>query len=390
MTEGFVKIKKWLLPFSWLYGMGVSVRNKLFDFNILKSKVYDVPVIAVGNISVGGAGKTPHVEYLIKLLEKDSKVAVLSRGYKRKTKGYILANEKSTVKEIGDEPLQMKRKFPNIFVAVDEDRCDGIDRLITDKATKETDVILLDDAFQHRYVKPGINILLVDFNRQLIHDKLLPAGNLRESKEGKNRADIVIITKCPKTLKPMEIRVLTKAMNLYPYQTLLFTTIEYDKLKPIYCGEKRSLEAIGKDEHVLLLAGIASPQHLINYLKTYTKNVTSLKFRDHHQFTTKDLQKINQKFEALPSPKMIITTEKDAVRLLGMEGLSDEVRQHIYVLPINVKFLLEQEEIFNHKIISYVHKNSRHSILVKAKDDNKSKDSNHSGNGTRTISFRNY
>ena len=153
MTGGFVKIKKWLLPFSWLYGMGVSVRNKLFDFNILKSKVYDVPVIAVGNISVGGAGKTPHVEYLIKLLEKDSKVAVLSRGYKRKTKGYILANEKSTVKEIGDEPLQMKRKFPNIFVAVDEDRCDGIDRLITDKATKETDVILLEDAFLTRRLK---------------------------------------------------------------------------------------------------------------------------------------------------------------------------------------------------------------------------------------------
>ena len=389
MNEGFVKINKWLLPFSWLYGIGVRIRNKLFDFNILKSKVYDIPVIAVGNISVGGTGKTPHVEYLIRLLKSQAKVAVLSRGYKRKTKGFVLADENSTVRDIGDEPFQMKRKFPDIYVAVDEKRCDGIERLITDEQTKETDVILLDDAFQHRYVKPGINILLVDYHRQLIHDKLLPAGSMREHKEGKNRADIVIITKCPESLRPMDFRVITKAMNLYPYQTLLFTTIEYDNLQPMYCGESRPLDSIERNEHVLLLTGIASPQYLISDLEKYSNHITPLSFGDHHQFTPKDIEKINQQFDELPSPKLIITTEKDTVRLLGMEGLSDQVRHHIYTLPVRVKFLLEQEETFNNKITSYVHKNSRHSILVKAKDDHKPKNRNHSGDGTRTISFRN-
>ncbi|MBR3390103.1 MAG: tetraacyldisaccharide 4'-kinase, partial [Prevotella sp.] len=274
MDEGFVKINKWLLPFSWLYGIGVRIRNKLFDFNILKSKVYDIPVIAVGNISVGGTGKTPHVEYLIRLLKSQAKVAVLSRGYKRKTKGFVLADENSTVRDIGDEPFQMKRKFPDIYVAVDEKRCDGIERLITDEQTKETDVILLDDAFQHRYVKPGINILLVDYHRQLIHDKLLPAGSMREHKEGKNRADIVIITKCPESLRPMDFRVITKAMNLYPYQTLLFTTIEYDNLQPMYCGESRPLDSIERNEHVLLLTGIASPQYLMSDLEKYSNHIT--------------------------------------------------------------------------------------------------------------------
>ena len=221
MEGDFIKINEWMLPLSWLYGLGVRLRNQLFELGILKSRSFDIPVISVGNITVGGSGKTPHVEYLIRLLKSNSKVAVLSRGYKRKSKGYVLAGKDTRMRDIGDEPYQMKTKFPDIHVAVDKSRCHGIDMLTSGEATKDTDVILLDDAFQHRYVKPGINILLVDYHRLIIYDKLLPAGRLREPQKGKSRADIVIITKCPKDLKPMEYRVIIKAMDLYPYQQLL-------------------------------------------------------------------------------------------------------------------------------------------------------------------------
>ena len=193
-TEGdFIKVNEWLMPLSWLYGVGVLVRNKLFDLGVLKQKSYSIPVISVGNITVGGSGKTPHVEYLVNLLKDRVKTAVLSRGYKRKSKGYILADCSVTMSDIGDEPFQMARKFDNVYVAVDRDRRNGINRLTGDSETSDVDVILLDDAFQHRYVKPGINILLVDYHRLIIYDKLLPAGRLREPLSGKNRADIVII-----------------------------------------------------------------------------------------------------------------------------------------------------------------------------------------------------
>ena len=216
MEGDFIKVNDWMLPLSWLYGIGVKLRNWCFEAGILKSRSFDVPVISVGNITVGGTGKTPHVEYLIELLQQKFHVAVLSRGYKRKSKGFIKADANSSVHDIGDEPFQMKQKYPGITVAVDKDRCHGIDLLTSND--KHLDAILLDDAFQHRYVKPGINILLVDYHRLIIYDKLLPAGRLREPLSGKNRADIVIVTKCPKDLKPMEYRVITKAMDLYPYQ----------------------------------------------------------------------------------------------------------------------------------------------------------------------------
>ena len=214
-TEGdLIKINEWLTPLSWLYGMAVRLRNWLFDVGIKRSKTFSLPVISVGNITVGGSGKTPHVEYLIRLLHDKMKIAVLSRGYKRKSSGYVLATEETTMPEIGDEPFQMHQKFPDIYVAVDAKRVRGIERLQSDEETKDVDVVLLDDAFQHRYVKPGINILLVDYHRLIIYDKMLPAGRLREPLSGKNRADIVIVTKCPKDLRPMEFRVLTKAMSL--------------------------------------------------------------------------------------------------------------------------------------------------------------------------------
>ena len=388
-VEGdFIKINEWLLPLSWLYGLGVKFRNMLFEIGILHSESFDVPVISVGNITVGGTGKTPHVEYLIELLKDKAKVAVLSRGYKRRTRGFVIADDNATAKTIGDEPLQMKRKYgDDITVAVDRKRCHGIRQLTSDE--DGIDVILLDDAFQHRYVQPGVNILLVDYHRLIIYDKLLPAGRLREPLSGKNRADIVIVTKCPHDLKPMEFRVITKAMNLYPFQRLFFTCLEYRNITPVFGSGEQSLDSIGKDCHILLLTGIASPQQMIEDLSPRCPHITPLTFGDHHTFTSSDVARINNEFAALPHPKMIITTEKDATRLIAVEGLSEEVRGAMFALPVKIRFMLGQEESFNEKIIGYVRKNSRNSILSKAKDDNKSRNGNNLRDRSRTISFRN-
>ena len=390
MEGDFIKINKALLPLSWLYGVGVGFRNMLFEMGILKSRSFSVPVISVGNITVGGTGKTPHVEYLIRLLKDNYKVAVLSRGYKRKSHGFLQADENATVRDIGDEPFQMKTKFPDITIAVDNKRTRGITKLTSGDQDSQPDVILLDDAFQHRYVKPGINIMLVDYHRLIIYDKLLPSGRLREPVKSKDRADIVIITKCPTDMKPMEYRVITKAMSLYPYQQLFFSTHEYEPLRPAFQNNKanRNIQSI-QNHHVLLLSGIASPEQMLIDLQERAGQITPLSFSDHHNFSKKDIMQINEVFAGLPSPKVIITTEKDETRLLNTEGLSDEVKRSLYVLPVRIRFMLDQEETFNKNIISYVRKNSRNSILAKGKDDNKSKDSHHSGDRPRTISFRN-
>ena len=393
MEGDFIKINEWLLPLSWVYGLGVRLRNLLFDMGILKEQAYKIPVIAVGNITVGGTGKTPHVEHLIRLLSDKVGVAVLSRGYKRKSRGFVLADADTPMDMIGDEPFQMKQKYKHITVAVDKKRTRGIERLTCDDGTTpEVDVVLLDDAFQHRYVKPGVNILLVDYHRLIIYDKLLPVGRLREPLKGKNRADIVIVTKCPRELKPMEYRVLTRAMNLYPYQQLYFTTLEYEPLRPVFDeGEIGGLAAPDglNGQNILLLTGIASPRQLILDLQSRVKSLQSLAFADHHNFRQRDVRRINQAFESLPQPRCIITTEKDAARLLTVSGLSAEVRKNLFVLPVKIAFMLEQEEMFNENIIGYVRKNSKNSILAKRKDDNKPQNSNRSGNRSRTISFRN-
>ena len=386
MKGNQIRIHRWLLPLSWIYGLAVRTRNLLFDIGVLKSRAFTIPIIAVGNITVGGTGKTPHVEYIVRLLKDEFKVAVLSRGYKRKTKGFVLADSDSTAAAIGDEPYQMHSKFPDIRIAVDKNRCHGIDTLC--EQMPDTDVVVLDDAFQHRYVKPGISILLVDYNRMIIHDKLLPAGRLREQQSGKKRADIVIVTKCPSDLRPMDYRVIQKTMDLYPFQELYFTGIRYGMLTPLYCGEERKLASV-KHENVLLVTGIASPKQMIADLKEQGANITPLTFADHHNFTDSDVVLINTKFSELPSPKIIITTEKDATRIFGIKGLSDEVRHGMFVLPIKVEFKLDSKETFNEYIKSYVRKNSRNSILAKGKDDNKPHDGDNIGNRPRTISFRN-
>ncbi len=388
MEKDFVKINGWMIGFSWCYGGVVRLRNFLFDKGILKSNRFEIPIISVGNITTGGSGKTPFVEYLINLLEENFQIAVLSRGYKRKSKGYVLAKKDTKIFELGDEAYWLRKKHPRIHVVVDKDRCHAIEKITSDEITSNTDVILLDDAFQHRYITPGISILLVDYHRQLVNDKLLPAGRLREPKSGVKRADMVIITKCPKDLQPSRHNVIAKSMNLLPKQQLYFATLEYGALKPVYYGAERELESI-KEDNIMLLTGIALPEQIIYDMKPYFNKLVHVSFPDHHQFSKNDIKRINQTYREMPYPKIIITTEKDNIRLFGMEGISDEIRHNIYILPVKVKFLMGQEEEFNNKIISYVRENSRNSILAKAKDDDKSQDSNNLGDGPRTTSHGN-
>ena len=351
-----MKINRWLLPVSWTYGLGVWVRNEFFNYGLLHCRGYDVPVISVGNITVGGTGKTPHVEYLIRLLKDRYKVAVLSRGYKRRTKGYVLANLQSTAQDIGDEPYQMKVKFPKITVAVDGDRCEGIQHLCQDPITRGVNIILLDDAYQHRYVRPNLNILLVDYNRPIFSDKLLPAGRLREQTSGKKRADIVIVTKCPSTIAMKEMQSIGTRLSLQEHQRLFFSTMVYQELQPMFCGENRPLETIHTDEQILVISGIAEPGPMIEEIQKQSKHVTHLSFGDHHHFTADDIERINTTFESLPYPKIAITTEKDAARLTTADGLSDTLRPCIFILPIEVKFLQGKAEQFNKMILELTSK----------------------------------
>ncbi|MFW5831389.1 MAG: tetraacyldisaccharide 4'-kinase, partial [Prolixibacteraceae bacterium] len=249
-----------LYPFSLLYGIGVFMRNRLYDLNIIKSKDFDVPVISIGNITVGGTGKTPHVEYLINLLKEKFEVATLSRGYKRKTRGFRKVEVDSKVLEVGDEPLQVKKKFPDTEVAVCENRIKGAETLLDEKKEKVPDVLLLDDAFQHRRIEAGINILLIDYNRHIKEDSLLPAGRLREPAAQMRRANVIIFTKCPGEITPIMRRVMQKEVRLKPYQELFFTTLEYDRIIPVFSGSGIEPELFNaKKIDMLVVTGIAWP-----------------------------------------------------------------------------------------------------------------------------------
>ncbi len=368
MESDLVKINKLLLPLTWFYGAAVNIRNSLFDAGFLKSTHFSTPVISVGNITCGGTGKTPFVEYLIRLLSDKHRVAVLSRGYKRKGCGYLLADTSTPVRLLGDEPWQMSQKFPDVHVAVDKDRVHGITRLLSDEATRDTEVVLLDDAFQHRYVKPDLNILLVDYHRLITHDCLLPAGRLREPVEGKCRADMVIVTKCPHDITPMGCRVIQKSLELHPYQDLFFATLRYGKLKSLFADRERTLESLSPRESVLLFTGIAVPEQMQQDLERYTRRLSTLSFPDHHKFTHADVRKLNSHFLSLPEPRLAVTTEKDASRLLHLEGLAPELRDALYVLPVEVEFLRGKEETFNKKIIHHVFRNQRNGRVAKGKN----------------------
>lgn len=361
MQQKSVHIKKWLLPLSWLYGIIVFFRNKLFDCNILKQKSYPIPVICIGNITVGGTGKTPHTEYLIELLSSQYRIAVLSRGYKRKTSGFILASKDSTAIEIGDEPYQIKSKFPNIQVAVDSKRQRGIENLLALPEKKRPEVILLDDAFQHRYVKPSFTVLLTDYNRLMTFDKMLPAGRLREPAHHAEKANIVIVTKCPTNLNPLNQRILSKELQVYPYQCLFFTSFQYGLLTPVFGNQQDQHPlAFASDKDVLIVTGIANPKPFHRKIRRVVKKAATSVYSDHHEFTQKDINDIVAKVEAMgDKPKMVIVTEKDAARLKSFPNLDESLKKILYFLPIQVAFVNEHDqETFNHKITEHVRENT--------------------------------
>jgi tetraacyldisaccharide 4'-kinase len=350
-----IHINTWLRPLSWLYELGVRMRNACFNAGILKETSFDLPVICIGNITVGGTGKTPHTEMLLRFLLPHHRVAVLSRGYKRKSRGFHLATEQSSVYDIGDEPWQIKQKFPDAIVAVDANRRHGIHCLLENEATKNVDVILLDDAYQHRYVKAGLNILLTDYHRLITDDEMLPAGRLREPLIAKERAHIVIVTKCPAKMTPMDFRVVQEALALKPYQKLFFSTFLYGKLYRLFGETAGQSEELTADTHILLLTGIALPQQMMMDLRRITRHITPLSFADHHEFSSHDLQNIEEAFTAMQGNKrLIVTTEKDAARLRLVQGLSTIVRRHIYVLPIEVSLLRGEKGLFEGTIRSFV------------------------------------
>lgn len=362
MEGDMTQIRRWLKPLSWLYGLGVDTRNALFDMGVLPSVSYDIPIINVGNITVGGTGKTPTVEYLIRLLAGQYRVAVLSRGYKRRTKGYILSTKASTMEEIGDEPWQIKQKFPDIYVAVDANRRRGIERLMTDEATKDVEVILLDDAYQHRYVKAGHNILLVDYHRIISDDCLLPAGRLRERASSSNRASTIIVTKCPQHINAMGFRVILSSLNIRPYQQLFFSTFTYETMYQLWGDGSLEPDTLRKDNtHVLLLTGIGNPRQMEQDVRRYVQHISPLTFPDHHYFSQRDVETINQALKDLPQPHIIITTEKDAARLLHLQGLTEEVKQSTYVLPIGISIMRNEKEKLDKTIKDYVRENKRNS-----------------------------
>jgi tetraacyldisaccharide 4'-kinase len=329
-----------LFPFSILYGWITSIRNIFFDRGILKSYSFDLPIIAVGNLSVGGTGKTPQIEYLIRLLSPNYKIATLSRGYKRKSEGFILANESSTAEVLGDEPFQIHQKFPKIQVAVDANRKNGIEQLL--KLNHKPEVILLDDAFQHRKVKAGFYILLSSYDDLFCDDFMLPTGNLRESRSGAKRANVIIITKCPKDLSELAQETIRKRIGL-PVP-VFFSFIDYDSEVYNEFESKNVMDIRGVDK--LLLAGIAKPETFFAYLQA-EKNV-KMEFPDHHNFSEKDIEEIKNK----ATNKLIITTEKDYVRLKNQNLKS------LFYLPIKSSFISKGDD-FNKIILNYVGSSTR-------------------------------
>ena len=345
-----------LTPFAWLYGGVTSLRNRLFDWGVLPSERFPLPVICIGNLVVGGTGKTPHVEYLVRLLSGRYRVAVLSRGYKRRTKGFRLADMTDSSETIGDEPFQLKTKFPHLLVAVAEDRREGIRRLRELPKEQRPQLLLLDDAFQHRYVKPSFAILLTDSHRLYTRDALLPVGRLRESVKGADRADVVVVTKCEPLPTEVERVAIRKELALREGQALCYSEIRYGDLCPLFpeATQPRTLASVAEEE-VLLWTGIAHPEPLERLLRQHAKRLTAMAFPDHHAFSKADAHRIDAVYQQLPSSKkLMIVTEKDAARLRACSFLPSAWRASLYYLPITVGFSAADEQLFNRLIERHI------------------------------------
>ncbi len=347
-----------LLPLAILYGLIIIIRNYLFDKQYLKSAEFNFPIICVGNLAVGGTGKSPMVEYLIRQLRKDFKIATLSRGYKRKTKGYALANEYTTALEIGDEPMQFHIKFPEIAVASCEERIVGIPHLLQDVPGLQA--IILDDAFQHRSVKAGLNILLTEYSNLYSQDIFLPTGDLRDQRSSAKRAQLIIVTKCPENISPEKKQRIIRQLRPTATQKVFFTTIEYGTPYHIFnIGDEWHLTP--RDE-VLLVCGIANPKLLKEYLLEKSHTYYQQDYSDHHIFSIDDLNEIKQIFTDINAKdKLILTTEKDAVRLAKF---TEELASlPMYVLPIRHRFLFEEGEQFNELVTDFIRNFSFNPVL---------------------------
>ena len=341
-------------PFSLLYGFGMMLRNLLFDLKILPSAVFGKALISVGNLSMGGTGKTPHTEYLIRLLSPDSFIAVLSRGYGRESKGFIIGSRKSNVKYIGDEPLQLIRKFDDIKVAVDENRKRGITNLISKYS--DLDVIVLDDAFQHRYVKPGLSVLLTSCNKLYTDDHVVPSGSLREFRGGASRADIIIVTKTPKVFSPISRRRILEDLKPLKHQQVFFSYVVHGD--PVPLSEEEWPVFPSKLVSIILLTGIADYSLLKEHIERYCSNVIVLNYGDHHSFDENDITKIETRFnDIISQKKVIITTEKDAMRLKTTELFPLIKHLPIFFIPVSIEFHGKDKELFDRKVKSFVSKN---------------------------------
>jgi tetraacyldisaccharide 4'-kinase len=356
----FLKLKNitgniFLLPLSWLYGAITGVRNFLYNYGILKSVKFDIPVICVGNIAAGGTGKTPFSAYLIEKLYKDYKTALLSRGYKRKSKGFVLADDESTALIIGDEPRLLKRKYPELVVAVDADRVEGITKIRQLKP--ETEMILLDDGFQHRRVDPGCKILLTDYGRLYSRDHILPYGMLRESRRAYARADMVVVTKCPDNITGKELQDIADELKILPHQSLFFAGWEYAPLYSLF-GKHCLTDDDIKNKEIVLMTGIASPAQAVSYLKSVTAGVQLFQFPDHHYFSREDYKQladsVTQHNEIV---KTVVVTEKDAARIESDKWFPDRLKEHIYVLPVKMKVLQNKEDALIKRILDHVRTN---------------------------------
>lgn len=340
-----------LFPFAVVYGMITWLRNKLFDWGVLPSKSFDLPVIGVGNLSTGGTGKTPHIEYLLGFLQQKYKVAALSRGYKRKSRGYQRVTGGSEVASVGDEPLQIYTKFPDAHIAVCESRKKGIKRIIEEN--KDIDVILLDDAFQHRYVKPGLSILLTDYHKIFTRNYVLPTGNLREFRNGVRRTDALIVSKTPSVFSPLDRRLILRELKKYDIKNIFFSYIKYGEWVPFTEFAKR--EKLQKAKTIFMITGIANPTPLGEHLKRYCADLKAFKFADHHQFTEKELIKVTSKFqETYSGTKAILTTEKDSMRLKNPKLAKIIEKLPVYYVPIEVDFHANDKEMFNKFIMEYM------------------------------------
>lgn len=340
----------------------MHLRNKLYDRNVFLSVKPEIPTISVGNLCTGGTGKTPHIEYLIHVLKTEFYIATLSRGYGRDSRGFVLADTQSTAGDIGDEPMQFKKKFSGIRVAVDEKRVRGIEKLLQHFPSLQA--VLLDDAFQHRSIKPGMSILLTDFSRLYNTDFVVPTGNLREFRSGSKRADIIIVTKCPHVLLQIERKRLTDEIKPLPHQQIYFSSIKYGDFIPLHAAKNPFTKEyyFERNFSILLVTGIANTSTISYYLKDKIKNVEHLKFPDHHDFSKKDLERVKAVFNSITATnKIIITTEKDAMRLKNTDFLKILKDLPVFYIPIEVVFDDKDKNSLNTQILNYVRTNQRNS-----------------------------